>query len=786
MVARSFITPYREGFGFGTVLIWIPLYLLSYLRGGLAIVGFLNHGRGHRLMEAHLALCFGVAFALFLGPEALGAEADGRVARPPTERPMVLTQLPAGTDLPKQDPVAGGMLRASYGDGARLVLVSPNGSPRVLTAALASACDPEVSFDGARILFAGKLTAADPWNVFEMGVDGSGLRQITKGVGNCRSPSYQSTLYTLPPRTVVSPRPVYRITFVGDRAGTMNEFGATPATDLYCAKLDGSGVERLTFNLSSDMDPLVMPDGRLLYAGWQRARLDHGLLGRVALFGVNIDGTDHALFAGHEGRRIKHMPCVTMGGLAVFVEADRVPWDGAGRLASVRLRRPLDSYHEITAESDGLFHTPSPLPDGRILVSRRPRDRSGTHGVWRLDPSSGDAEPVFDDPRYHDVQAKCIYSREDPDGRSSVVDEADPHGKLYCLNVYTSDLEEPSWMPPGSAKRLRVLEGVPRKAGASRGGVTSGGIPSVVPRRLLGEAPVEADGSFNVEIPANTPIELQLVDADGLALRSCGWIWARNHEPRGCVGCHEDGELVPENRFVDAATRPSARLELPPGRKGTVDFRRDVMPIIAARCVPCHRKADMPLVLDGDPQSYGNLLALREPRGEGGAAGKYVHPGSARTSPVVWRVFGRNTSRPWDGEIPAGRVKRMPPDEAQPLDDERSEVRNGDTHMTAGRAQTEMLSKNRNWIIEVLDQSKRYDEIEALRGSKIAKVTLMDQCRDSRGFEPATRHFDTVWRIVDADGLALRSCGWIWARNHEPRGCVGCVAVSFKQFWRTF
>ena len=55
---------------------------------------------------------------------------------------------------------------------------------------------------------------------------------------------------------------------------------------------------------------------------------------------------------------------------------------------------------------------------------------------------------------------------------------------------------------------------------------------------------VEEDGSFNLEVPANTPIELQLLDDDGMALRRCGWIWAKNHEPRGCIGCHEDGELV--------------------------------------------------------------------------------------------------------------------------------------------------------------------------------------------------------------------------------------------------
>jgi hypothetical protein len=74
---------------------------------------------------------------------------------------------------------------------------------------------------------------------------------------------------------------------------------------------------------------------------------------------------------------------------------------------------------------------------------------------------------------------------------------------------------------------------------------------------------VEEDGSFNIEVPANKPIRLQTVDAKGQVLRTCAWIWARNHESRGCIGCHEDGELVPENRFPKAAGRLSDRLGLP-------------------------------------------------------------------------------------------------------------------------------------------------------------------------------------------------------------------------------
>ena len=38
----------------------------------------------------------------------------------------------------------------------------------------------------------------------------------------------------------------------------------------------------------------------------------------------------------------------------------------------------------------------------------------------------------------------------------------------------------------------------------------------------------------------------RLLDADGMGLRSCTWIWVRNNEPRGCIGCHEDGELTPD------------------------------------------------------------------------------------------------------------------------------------------------------------------------------------------------------------------------------------------------
>ena len=283
-----------------------------------------------------------------------------------------------------------------------------------------------------------------------------------------------------------------------------------------------------------------------------------------------------------------------------------------------------------------------------------------------------------------------IYPRPEPDGRSSVVTEKDPHGKLYCLNVQITDFGKPEWLSPGTVKKLRVLEGIPltsdttgvrSQSGAEVPHPSHNGIPPLAQRRILGEIAVAEDGSFNVEIPANIPIELQTLDADGMALRSCGWIWAKNHEPRGCIGCHEDGELTPENVLVDAVTRSSVKLTLPPQRRRTVDFRRDVMPIVAEKCARCHSKAESVLRLTDElslvgrtsgrayfNRSYESLLAA----GDQPACGKYVHPGRARTSLLIWHIFGRNTSRPWDKTFLQEKVPQMPPGGSQPLtEDER-------------------------------------------------------------------------------------------------------------------
>jgi hypothetical protein len=677
----------------------------------------------------HRLACAAIA-ALMAGsaPAVRAAERAGASLN----HPIVFTQLPAGWAEAKERGLGEAAPRPSYGEGARIVRLDPDGQLRVLTEGFASAAEPDISFDGTHILFAGKRQPVDIWSIWEMNAAGGDARQITKDLGNCRSPVYLSLMYSIGAHgsAPAPPGPWQQIMFVSDAAGAANETGSDVAAHLYSCKLDGSLVRRLTYNLSSDLDPFLMDDGRVLLAGWQRRDLRRGFGGRVALFGMNTDGTDYALFCGDQGRRIKRMPCVTTNGLAVFVEANQLAWDGAGQLGAATLRRNFHSYRALTDDPAVMYHSPAPLLDGAILVSCRaaaerrapaeaggsgpasgavssgPTTRpvaddgpmGGTHGIYRFDPKTGRRRLLFDDPQRHDLGAKALTPRRQPDGRSSSVNEEYRTGKLYCLNAYLAEPRYLGQLGPNNVRAVRVLEGVPpanflerRKPGEPDfgwPGVTGHGLPAVAPRRVLGQAPVEDDGSFHLEVPADIPIELQLLDADGVAIRSCGWIWARPREARGCIGCHEDPELAPENRFVKAVQKPAVQLTLPPEKRRTVDFRRDVMPILARKCASCHTGQDGSLDLRAEPTMYFNrayetLLTPAEaedaapepPASAGALLGKYVVPCAARTSPLVWWLMGRNGARPWDAApARAATILKHPSENVEPLSEDERQV----------------------------------------------------------------------------------------------------------------
>ena len=66
--------------------------------------------------------------------------------------------------------------------------------------------------------------------------------------------------------------------------------------------------------------------------------------------------------------------------------------------------------------------------------------------------------------------------------------------------------------------------------------------------KKLAEVEAEADGSVYLKIKSDIPFRFQVINKKGETVRGpSDWLWVRPNERRGCVGCHADREMVPEN-----------------------------------------------------------------------------------------------------------------------------------------------------------------------------------------------------------------------------------------------
>jgi len=574
------------------------------------------------------------------------------------------------TRLPRQDAAAfkrqdaDGLSREDWFAGAQVAVAQPNGQMRVLSDGFAAACDPNVSFDGQRVLFAGRKSPQAPWRIWEIGLDGGALRPVSPENLDARSPIYVSSLFTLD-----SPEPWFTTVFVGrERSGSAN-------STLYSIRLEGTDLRRLTFSPNRHFDPVQMSDGRVIYAA-ERQPLEPGSRpARVGLYSIHIEGADMELYGGEQGQTVQYMPCVTERGLVIFVEPDPRRRDGSGQLACIREKRPHVSYQRLTEDKSWRYLYPSRWHDNVVLAARRPA-QGGSWTLWSFDADQRQAKLVLESPGYDVVQAAVVKPRSMPVGHSTVVETSQHTGLFYGLNCYDADSRMAPHMQTGMVRSVRFIEGFPRAEGQATAGADPG---AVLPRRLVGEAPVEADGSFNVEVPADTPLLLQTLDQRGLALANCGWIWVKPKEKRGCIGCHEDPERIPENEYVLALRRPSTQLVLPPAERRVVAFREAVAPIFQSHCAAadCHGGKTTPLNLplgskrpteDDLRQAYAALLtpAKKGVESRPMSPGKYLDPGRARTSLLIWQLFGADVSRPWDTQNDSRnsknhKVRQMPP-----------------------------------------------------------------------------------------------------------------------------
>lgn len=410
---------------------------------------------------------------------------------------------------------------------SRIVAIDPASGENdlvVLTGEFHSARAPAISPDGERMAFSARHTAESQWQIWEMTLRSRKARQITSDPGSFSDPAYLAD---------------GRVVFSGIE-GAADTPGRAPA--LYTAPRDDGHAARITFHPGPDVAPQVLADGQVLFTSVADSASRDG----ATLMMVRSDGTGVRLF--HEsgsGRVPAGRAWETTDSRVVFVETRRKDRLGSrGTLVSVSKARPLHSRIELTDRMDGSFRSVYPLQSDTWLVSYRAAgaERFSLH---EFDPVRRRLGRVIgDDKGYHAVEPVMAIARRRPRTFESVVDPAKSTGEVYCLDANFSTA------PPARAwrslrrgarlVRIQTLDGV------------------------LGDVPLAEDGSFYIELPANTPVRMETVEQNGRRVSGpSAWFWVRPNEKRGCIGCHEDRELAPENRVPLAVTESPVSLAAP-------------------------------------------------------------------------------------------------------------------------------------------------------------------------------------------------------------------------------
>lgn len=468
----------------------------------------------------------------------------------------------------------------------------------------ASVSDPCVSFDGERILFSMRPPGASRRNIWEINADGSGLRQITSGGGHDFDPLYL---------------PDGRILFTSSRSGEMDEYNHSPTEHMYTCNADGSGVSRISFNQSDDFDPVLLPTGRVLYTRW-----DHfGTFNRFPLFATNPDGTGTFHEFGPHDRNFFH-PVPTDDGRIIAIESTMVNED-AGPIAVLKPEAgPADppssarhlNYDVLTATVNtdgapwtyGAFKYPHPLGENRFVASytlpaatEEDTDYALYTFTLRQDGAGTPEDPatlsivdltfLYNDPATNEYDAQRIAPRPAPPVIPSQVVPGATHGTFIAETVFfrgTQDGQEVPVQGVDDVPGIALIAARPTRSGEPNDFSAN----EFEKRALIGFAPVQADGSFKIDVPADTPLSFAILDPQerGIVTKRTH-IYVRPGEVFTCTGCHEDRSAlgrVSVNPTPIAASLPASDLNRTPAEWTVINYENDIAPIVQAKCAGCH------------------------------------------------------------------------------------------------------------------------------------------------------------------------------------------------------
>jgi len=480
----------------------------------------------------------------------------------------------------------------TYGDGGKLyrlnlktgnltcLLDDPGGAVR----------DPQVHYDGKKILFSYRKGGSPYYHLYEIKADGSGLRQLTDGPYDDIEPTY------LPDGDLL---------FVSGRCNRWVNCWLTKVGVLYRCDPDGKNIRMVSSNNEHDNTPWPLPDGTILYTRWEY--VDRSQVHYHHLWIVNPDGTGQMAYYGN------------MHGGIVMIDSKPIP--GTGKVVSIfspgHGRREHDGPVTIldprggpdarplarTISRGSNFRDPYPFSEDCFLVARGHElllmnGRGATTTLFTLPEADRKAGLQLHEPR-------PLRARPREPVIPCRIDRAEPTGRLMLVDVNRG--RNMAGVEPGEIKRLLILETLPKPINFTGGmdPMSYGGTFTL--ERVLGTVPVEPDGSAYFEVPAMRSVFFVALDANNLAVkRMQSFVTVQPGEVTGCVGCHERRETRARQDLVAARFRGRPDPITPVHKMpGVLDFPRDVQPVLDRHCTKCHGYEK---TRAGGPRSGGVIL----------------------------------------------------------------------------------------------------------------------------------------------------------------------------------
>ena len=454
--------------------------------------------------------------------------------------------------------------------------------------------DINLHWDADRMLVTA-LADDRTWNIFELNIDGTGFRPVIPPMG--LDIDNAQGCYT----------PDGAILFIStaNMMGVPCIDGASPVGNIYRLEPDGQTIRQLTFEQDQNWCPVMLPNGRVLFQRWEYVDTAHYFT--RLLMHMNPDGTNQVEFYGSNGYwpnslfYARPIPgsstkfvTIVSGHHGVARQGELVLFDVTkGRREAEGAIQQIPGYGQpvepvimdyLVDDSWPKFLFPAPLDKNYFIVTARitPSCRWALYLVDTFD----NMLKLREEPGYGLFEPTPVIQRPKPPVQASRVNVDTTEATVFITDVYFGQ-GLPN-VPRGTVTSLRIFEY--RYGYRGIGSHDYIGMHSAWDaRRILGEVPVYEDGSAHFIIPANMPLSLQPLDAQGRAVQMMrSWLVAMPGENMACAGCHEHQNTAAPIVSTIAMRRPPSQVQPFLGPARPFSFRHEIQPVLDRYCAGCH------------------------------------------------------------------------------------------------------------------------------------------------------------------------------------------------------